>query len=298
MKPQNIAYVSYAALRNIARATGLMGPARRLMGPAVGKLLYRMSPGGPGPAQINGHKMILASPGSYPPMDMAMARYEPPTTRLFEDILKPGMAVIDVGAHVGYYTLLAAKQVGPTGNVFSFEPNQDNHALLLKNVELNGYDNVVVNNLAVSDRIGASELYLTALDSGRHSMFHHGLPERGVATVNTTTLDAFLESQGWPHIDLIKIDVEGAEQTVLRGMTRLLESSGNLKLIIELNPGMLNSAEVDPLQFLELLTSLGLSVRIIDAARGSVPLAPGDGPSLVDGLIAKETSINLFCEQR
>ena len=297
MRPPKLAYSCYGALRRFVRVTGLIGPARRLMGPFIGRLLFRLSSSGAGSTQLHGHKMYLASPGSYPPVNMAMAKYEPGTTRLFEEMVKPGMVVIDIGAHVGYYTLLAAKLSGPKGRVYAFEPDKDNHALLLKNIGLNGYDNVVAAQIAMSDRVGNSTLYLTALDSGRHSMYHHGLPERGEATVETTTVDSFLESEGWPSVDLIKIDVEGAEPAVLDGMTRMLEESGKLKLIVELNPSLLHNAGVNPVHFMSRLVSPGWRVSLVDEARGLLPFALDDSPSLVNRLVAGETSVNLLYER-
>jgi FkbM family methyltransferase len=229
---------------------------------------------------------------------MAMDRYEPGTTRLFKETVNPGMVVVDIGAHVGYYTLLAAKQVGPKGKVYSFEPEQDNHALLLKNIAMNGYDNVVVTQMAVSDRMGSSTLYLADLDSGRHSMYQHGLPERGSTPVNTTTLDSFLASEEWPHIDLVKIDVEGAEVSVLDGMTILMERNAGLKFIIEFNPALLQGGGVDPLVFLERLASPGGAIQIIEDDDGLLPLAEGDAAILVDRLLAAESSVNLYCTNR
>ena len=297
MNPSKLAYISSRALGKLVRAAGLIGPMRRLMGPSIGRLLFKLSSSGAGPTQVHGHKMYLACTGSYPPVNMAMARYEPGTTRLFEGMVKPGMVVIDIGAHVGYYTLIAAKLSGPTGRVYAFEPDKDNHTLLLKNIGLNGYENVVAARVAMSDRVGNSTLYLTALDSGRHSMYHHGLPERGEATVETMTVDSFLESEGWPSVDLIKIDVEGAEPAVLNGMTRLLEKSGKFKLIIELNPSLLRNAGADPIDFLGRLASPGWRISLVDEVKGLLPIAPDDGPSLVDSLLAAENSVNLLCEQ-
>ena len=298
MRLSTLAYPLYNVLRNVARFTGLMGPVRRLAGPVSGRLLYRLSPGGTGLAQIHGHAMHLAPSGSYPPLAMAMDRYEPGTTRLFKETVNPGMVVVDIGAHVGYYTLLAAKQVGPKGKVYSFEPEQDNHALLLKNIAMNGYDNVVVTQMAVSDRMGSSTLYLADLDSGRHSMYQHGLPERGSTPVNTTTLDSFLASEEWPHIDLVKIDVEGAEVSVLDGMTILMERNAGLKFIIEFNPALLQGGGVDPLVFLERLASPGGAIQIIEDDDGLLPLAEGDAAILVDRLLAAESSVNLYCTNR
>jgi len=298
MRLRALAYPLYNVLRKAARITGLMGPVRRLAGPAAGRFLYGLSPGGAGLAQIHGHAMYLAPSGSYPPLDMAMARYEPGTTRLFNETVKPGMVVVDIGAHVGYYTLLAAKRVGPTGKVYAFEPEQDNHTLLLKNIAMNGYDNVVATQMAVSDRMGSSTLYLTDLDSGRHSMYHQGLPERGSAPVETTTLDSFLASEKWPHINLVKIDVEGAEAAVLDGMAHLMGEYADLKLIIEFNPALLQGGGVAPLEFLERLASPGWAIQIIEDVNGPLPLAEGDSTALVDRLLAAESSVNLYCTHR
>lgn len=292
------AYAIYGLLRKAARSSGQLGPLRRLAGPFVGRLLYKLSPGGNGPTQLHGHAMYLAPSGSYPPLDMAMARYEPGTTRLFQETVKPGMVVVDIGAHVGYYTLLAAKQVGPTGKVYAFEPEPGNHTILLKNIGMNSYDNVVATPMAVSDQTGSSTLYITALDSGRHSVYHHGLPEKGIATVETTTLDVFLESEGWPSIDLIKIDVEGAEVAVLDGMNQLMEKNSDLKLIVEFNPALLQNGGVAPIEFLERLASPGWSVKIIDEVSGLSTLTESDGPTLVDRLLSADSSVNLFCTRR
>jgi len=298
MRLRALAFPLYNLLRKAARISGLMGPMRRLAGPAAGRLLYKLSPRGAGLAQIHGHAMYLAPSGSYPPLDMAMARYELGTTRLFNETVMPGMVVVDIGAHVGYYTLLAAKQVGPTGKVYAFEPEQDNHTLLLKNIEMSGYNNVVATRMAVSDRVGSSTLYLTDLDSGRHSMYHHGLPERGSAAVETTTLDSFLATEEWPLVDLVKIDVEGAEAAVLDGMTHLMEKYAGLKLIIEFNPALLQGGGVVPIEFLERLASPGWGVQIIQEATGLSPLAQSDASALVDSLLAAESSVNLFCTRR
>jgi FkbM family methyltransferase len=231
-------------------------------------------------------------------LDMVRDRYEPGTTRLFQDMVKPGMVVIDIGAHVGYFTLLAAKNAGPTGKVYSFEPEPNNYDLLIKNIEINEYANIAATKMAVSDHTGSSELFLTALDSGRHSMFHHDLPEHGSTAVETTTLDSFLESEGWPQIDLMKIDVEGAEATVLDGITRLIERSTGLKMIVEFNPALLQSAGVIPLQFLERLSSEGWGVNLIDESDGQTYILQEEGASaIVDRLLASGSSANLFCAQ-
>ena len=244
---------------------------------------------------VQGHKMILATGDGRPVVGMVADVYEEATTRLFNRLLQPGMIAVDIGAHVGYFTLLAAKRVGPVGTVLAFEPDADNHAALLKNIAMNNYQNITVAQQAVSDREGLAQLHLTQTGSGRHSMFHHGLPERGSVDIETTTLDATLEELGWPHVDLIKIDVEGAEVSVLNGMAQLLESQTAPDVIVEFMPELLHNAGVTPQQFFDKLTSLGPEIYFIDEANGLVPIAVGDGSSLVNRLLASETSGNILC---
>ena len=238
--------------------------------------------------------MILAAPARFPPVAMAVDAYEPETTRLFQSVVKPGMTFIDVGAHVGYYSLLAARQVGPEGKVFAFEPEPVNYSLLVKNVELNEYQNISPIPEAVSSSNGFSTLFVSALDSGRNSVFHHGLPENGSVQVATTTLDAFLEERGWPKVDIIKIDVEGAELDVLGGMTELLRKSENLKLIIEFNPALLQSAGVDPAMFLDAPGPGRFRIYAIEGPSGLRPLASEELSSMAVTLSKSQDSINLF----
>ena len=287
--------MSYGIVRKIVGALGLMGPARRFLGPVIGRILFKLSPSGSGPTQINGNSMHLSTSGSYPPLAMANGRYEPATTQLFHETLIPGMVVIDIGAHVGYYTLLAAKLVGPAGKVYAFEPEPGNHATLQKNIELNNYPNIVATQIAVSDSRGRASIYLSSLDNGRHSMFQHGLPKRGSVQVETTTLDWFLETQDLPRVDLIKIDVEGAEVDVLDGMHQLLARSPHLKLIIEFNPTLLQSAGVAPIDFLDKLRSLGFQPSNIDDPNGLSLVAETDSLSLINRLLAANSSANLLC---
>jgi hypothetical protein len=126
-------------------------------------------------------------------------------------------------------------------------------------------------------------------------MYHHGLPERGNVSIETTTVDSMLEELEWPHVDLIKIDVEGAEASVLEGMTQLLGRSANLNLILEFMPPLLQSAGVAPRQFLDKLASLGCKVYFIDETAGLVPIAVDDGSPFLDRLLSGEDSGNLFC---
>ena len=289
------AYFTYAIVRRMLTAIGLFKPLRKWLGPQAGRFASSIAANVDRPTMVHGHQMFLATAHTYPPVAMATDRYEQETTQLFECIVRPGMVVIDVGAHVGYYSLLAARKVGPEGRVYAFEPEPSNYDLLLNNIDLNGYENIVPSKIAISNKVGQTTLFLTALDNGRSSTYHHGLPEKGGVTVETTTLDAWLEAEGWPEIGLIKVDVEGAELDVLEGMGQLLRKERGVKLIIEFNPMLLRNAGTERPQLLDQLTGWGFEVHPVVNGRGPVPMNKLDWGGMVDQLVTSEGSLNLYC---
>jgi FkbM family methyltransferase len=136
--------------------------------------------------------------------------YEPDQTRLFQQHIPSGATVFDVGAHVGYYTVLSAVLTGPRGRVCAFEPNPANHAFLQRHVALNRLDNVAIENAAVSDRNGTAAFsFGTGSGTGR-------LNNSGTLQVRTLRLDDFCADHDL-RPGFMKIDVEGAELDVLRG---------------------------------------------------------------------------------
>src|SRR5262249_36182110 len=146
--------------------------------------------------------------------------YEPFETGLLQNQLRPGDVVVDVGANIGYYTLLFARCVGPRGRVFAFEPDQTNFDLLRRNVERNGYTNVTLVRKAVAAQSGKLRLYLCEDNKGDHRTYdsHDGRPSLEIDAVSLD--DYFAGERG--SIALIKMDIQGAEEGALRGMRRLL----------------------------------------------------------------------------
>lgn len=142
--------------------------------------------------------------------------WEPKVTKAVTEAVEPGMTVIDVGAHIGYYTLLFAKCVGPTGSVFSFEPVPRNFALLEKNVQVNNLRNVRLVNEAVFSRAASITINVPEEqpNPGSGSMKCQEGAEH--YEVDATSLDDFCEESG-VRPDILKIDVEGAEYDVLVG---------------------------------------------------------------------------------
>lgn len=292
MKISRLAYQAYILGRKGLRSTTVADGLRNSIRPAALRLLYRAYTKDDHPLAIHGHRMY---PRCIPP-DMLGDRYEESTTRLFEQLVKAGMVVIDAGAHVGYFTLIAARQVGPTGKVYAFEPEPETYGLLLKNIELNGYRNVVAVQNAVSSKKGSARLFKGILDSGTHSLYNQG-EMRGASTVlKTTSLDEFIEEQGWPQVGLIKLDIEGSEWDALDGVKRLLNRNRHVKLIVEFAPSMLQAAGIEPQQFLSKLSALNLEVHVI-SDRGLLRLELFHLPDLLTKIKKTGGYVNLFCSR-
>lgn len=167
--------------------------------------------------------------------------WEPEITNLFSELAKKSRIIVDVGAYCGYYTLLGASLVKKGGTVFAIEPEPSNYKVLAENVKMNRYQNVVLVNKAAYSRIGTAKLYLSFRNSGSHSLLDHPYLDKCSIDVKTTTVDNLLKSVGY-RCDLIKIDAEGAELEVIKGMRKTLNANKNIKIIMELfkpNPSLL-----------------------------------------------------------
>jgi FkbM family methyltransferase len=169
--------------------------------------------------------------------------YEPAFFDAFVERIEPGMTVLDVGAHVGFLSLAAARRVGPGGKVFAFEPAPETADLLQRHIDLNGYrDRIEVVRAVVCDRSGTAEFFARG-DSMAASMSRYNTatlaPESLAAptvrlSVPSVTLDDFCASRSIEP-DVVKIDVEGAEVRVLRGCRQLLRNDG-CQVLCEVHP--------------------------------------------------------------
>jgi FkbM family methyltransferase len=159
--------------------------------------------------------------------------WEPEVLRVVTNTVKPDMTVIDIGAHIGYYTLLFAKCVGPNGRIIAFEPLPANFKLLERNIQLNELTWVKTFAQAVFSR--NEELILTVPDDLPHSGDASVYQNRGTKQfrVPAIALDTFCESAGL-RPDILKMDVEGAEYDVLMGARKTIDRCSP-KLLIELH---------------------------------------------------------------
>lgn len=151
---------------------------------------------------------------------------------LINRVLAPGEVFWDVGANLGYFTLLAAARLQNTGQVVAFEASRRTFACLQANVALNPFRNIVLCPAAVADQAGDAVLFRTRGSAdGRANLFQPAADQTETETVRTITLDGWRRREGAAAPDFIKLDVEGAEPAALRGARETLASGGPLLLV-------------------------------------------------------------------
>ena len=163
-------------------------------------------------------------------------------SNLLSRLIRPGQRVIDVGANLGYYTVLAAICVGATGEVWAFEPEPENFRLLAANVALNGCRNVALMQMAAGEIRGTAMLHLSPNNRGDHRLGWNAQsgPIRESVVIEVISIDECLPQQ---TVDIVKIDTQGTELEVLRGMQQLIvRNRDRLMLMIEFAPGLLRVA--------------------------------------------------------
>ena len=175
--------------------------------------------------------------------------WQPNQTHWIARQLKPGDTFVDVGANVGYYTLLASHLVGATGRVVAFEPDPTAFAILERNVRLNGLENVTLEQKAASNEPGTVELFVDAENAGNHRIFR-GEEGEGIE-VEAVKLDNYFKGPGraFDTVDFIKIDTPGAESVVLEGISRMRQKNPQLRMALELRPWALEEQGFGPAQF-------------------------------------------------
>ncbi len=210
---------------------------------------------------------------------------------LLPRLVRPGWVVADIGAHIGYYTVIFADLVGPRGRVHAFEPDATNFSLLARNVRLNRFRNVVLERAAVADRTAPLTLYLAHENVADHRLFDFYGDRVGVR-VEGLRLDERLAGE---RVDLVKMDIQGAECAALAGMREMLRRrSHELALLTEFAPRLLAQYGVEPVAYLRRLSHEGF--RFWDVDERGRRLVPTDVPSLDARYRAdSEDYTNLLC---
>ena len=190
--------------------------------------------------------------------------YEPELTFL-ERILSPGKTFIDVGASFGIYSLLASRLVGRTGHVMSFEPTSASFRILEQNIALNRLVNVSASRLALCHTTGTTWLY-HGVEPGSNSLGNSSAHGQKGEVVSTDRLDDVLVQSSVNRVDVIKMDVEGAEELVLRGAKQALTTFQPI-IIYELVPERATALRLSPRGAWDFLDQLGYEFFVIGPNR-------------------------------
>ena len=219
--------------------------------------------------RVHGHDIFLNVSESPMMLARVLERYEPEKHAFIRGFLKSGMTFVDIGANKGDFALLAAGILGDRGRVLAIEPEPENCRWIARSVAANGFGSVELLQAAVSDRTGEATLHLSDR-SGWHTLIAgHADRDRRRIMVRTLTLDDLVAEV--PKIDLIKIDVEGAEESVVAGAGRTL-ARHRPTVLLDLHP----SLGVDTEAIAASFERMGYAMHAMHDSHRPLPAVPAE----------------------
>ncbi|OGQ23332.1 MAG: hypothetical protein A3I05_05185 [Deltaproteobacteria bacterium RIFCSPLOWO2_02_FULL_44_10] len=223
--------------------------------------------------------------------------YENKMHETFNNVLKAGMSVVDIGAHIGLFSLIAGQKVGAEGHVYAFEPMPRCYELLQKNIQLYNLNNVEAIQSIVTNKQGKTELWMDKYYSILGSLHKDNLMNKGEKVeVDAITLDHFFlgTDSHERRIDIIKMNIQGAEGLVIDGAKQLLRSKGPT-IFMEFWPFGLKKMGSDPEQLFDTLTGYGYQVYRIHMDDASLkPMKKSDIFPLSDFYMKKSVAMYLL----
>jgi FkbM family methyltransferase len=218
--------------------------------------------------------------------------YEPHVTNEIKQVLKPGMVMVDVGANIGYFSLLAASLTGGTGKVISFEPVYDNCDLIHLSSMANGFTNIQVHPLAVSDHESLAALEIDGSNGNITESDLMTVPEKEIPLhdqlARTVTLDYALRNER--KIDVVKIDIEGKEMCAWKGMLQLIRQHRPV-VFSEFFPRLLESrSNVEPVAYLNAIQEYGYELFVLQPNENK-----SEKPQTTEQILARvEANIRMY----
>lgn len=213
------------------------------------------------------------------------------TEAVLRKLVRPGMHAVEVGANVGFFTLVLAQCVGERGRVLAFEADAALASIARDNVEINGFERrCEVVHAAAGERTGTATFYAAARQRGNGTLLadfeqleHNPEAQRTRVEVAMTTLDDICAARALAP-NIVKIDAEGAETMVLRGAEQLLAGNGALTVVLEFVPRFVRAAGDDPASFLQRFVDRGFRLHRIDERKRAI------APAGFDALLALDAS--------
>lgn len=202
---------------------------------------------------------------------------------VLEKNLKPGDVALDIGANMGLLALFMARAVGDKGKVYAFEPDVENVSLFKKNIAVNGFDkNTSIFQKAIAEKSGKLNLFLSDYSMGDHRIYdpfplmknlpkgnvydHINKDRRESVEIEAVSVDDFMRDHG-NRVDFVKIDVQGAEGGVIKGMLKTIEANPKLKILFEFWPAGMKMFGVDGPQTLKMLEGFGFHFSEVESGR-------------------------------
>jgi FkbM family methyltransferase len=173
-------------------------------------------------------------------------------------VIKKGDVVLDLGANIGYWTCLLAELVGDKGHVYAFEPEPNNFQLLKKNVEINNYKNVTLEQKAVSNKTGKTRLFISNVTTD-HRIYDWSGHQDSIE-IDVVRLDDYFKGKEIT-INYIKSNLQGADFAAVQGMLSLIRRVKDLKMIVEYHPNTMLEFGSNPKEFIEFLINEGFKLH-------------------------------------
>lgn len=244
-------------------------------------------------------------------LEVAEGRYEPEVTGALKAILRPGMNFVDGGAHFGYYSVLAARIVGPAGRVFAFEPIQRNYRYLSHNVGVNKVGKIAQTEpLAITSGQRKLQMHWSPWSPYGSNVVRQGeelasadydgdLTSDSQVEVQGVDLDTYFSRLGWPSCDVVKLDIEGHEAAALEGMRELTRRNPQMAVTVELAPWTISPEEAVTLW--QLLQDLGLKTCQALDGGGLRPVPTRDSVAALYHEVKSRprhgSNVNLLCSK-
>jgi FkbM family methyltransferase len=222
--------------------------------------------------------------------------YEGATRKVVERILKKGDIFLDLGSHIGFYALIAARIVSESGHVYAFEPTPATRDTLNKNIIDNNLSNIItVESFGISDRSEKVYFIVNSNSSECNKISRSGIESENIITIKTISVDDYAILNNIQKIDLVKMDIEGAEYQAIMGMRKIISENPDIKLIFEYNKKILDENDSSGVKIFNLLKELGFNKFTI-IYRGEIDIDIQRDFELID-LYSKRDNINILAQK-
>lgn len=283
---RNLALAMYR--KCVQKATGYGLDNVRIVHAFHGQILRRLRPDS---VTVFGKRLYLDDADS---LNLSIhGEHEPETAELLKTLVRDGDTVLDIGAHIGYFTLLIAGLTGESGRVIAFEAHPDNAALLQKTMTESGHSNVIIENKAVTSRTGPLHLFAAREGTVDHRTTG-ALKGPGRIAIEGVALDDYFPAHA--KVNVIKMDIQGAEAHALLGMERLIARQDRLALISEFEPWGLGQSGIGARGYVDILHDFGFTIYDMGSSGGL--RAPIDPDTLCERYApVKNAFTNLYCRK-